>query len=298
MGKYASAVVKQAQAWLGLKESNGGHKEIINTYNSHKPLARNYKMTLSDPWCATFVSAVAIKLGYTDIIPTECSCTKMIEKLKKIGSFVENENRTPSPGDIIFYDWDDKANYKTTDDKNAPEHVGIVEKVENGNITVIEGNHDGSDADKIDGVERRVLPVNGRYIRGYGVPKYDAEAVKTPTKTPAKTETATTTKVDVEAIAKQILYGNNPYGDGETRKKNLKAKFGAATAKKIQDKVNELYNADKAKPIVHTCTNKDTLWGIAKKYLGNGSRYPEIMKLNGLTSTIIHAKQKLKIPTK
>ena len=32
MSKYASKVVAQAQAWLGLKELNGGHKEIIDIY--------------------------------------------------------------------------------------------------------------------------------------------------------------------------------------------------------------------------------------------------------------------------
>lgn len=165
MSKYASKIVAQAQAWLGCKESNGTHKPIIDLYNSHKPLARGYKVTYTDAWCATFVSACAIKLGYTDIIPTECSCTRMIELFKNLGAWVENENRTPAPGEILFYDWDDNG---SGDNKGNPEHVGIVEDVSGGYITVIEGNYDNA-------VKRRVLSVNGRYIRGYGVPKYDAE---------------------------------------------------------------------------------------------------------------------------
>lgn len=172
MAKYASKVVAQAQAWLGAKEGEGSHKAIIDVYNAHKPLARGYQVTYKDEWCATTVSAVAIKLGYTDIIPTECSCSKMIELFKKLGSWVEDDSRTPNPGDIIFYDWEDDGK---GDNKNGPNHVGIVEKVSNGVITVIEGNHDGTDADRIDGVERREIKVNGKYIRGYGVPKYDAE---------------------------------------------------------------------------------------------------------------------------
>ena len=175
MAKYASKVVAQAQAWLGRKEGSSGHKAIVDIYNAHKPLARGYKVKYTDAWCATFVSSVAIKLGYTDIIPTECGCGKMIELFKKLGSWVENENRTPNPGDIIFYDFDDNGK---GDNLGAPEHVGIVEKVSNGQITVIEGNHDGTDADRIDGVERRQIAVNGKYIRGYGVPKYDAELIK------------------------------------------------------------------------------------------------------------------------
>lgn len=47
---------------------------------------------------------------------------------------------------------------------------------------------------------------------------------------------------------------------------------------------------------VHTVTKGDTLWGIAVKYLGNGTRYKEIKALNGLTSDTIFSGQKLKIP--
>ena len=47
---------------------------------------------------------------------------------------------------------------------------------------------------------------------------------------------------------------------------------------------------------VHTVVKGDTLWDIAKKYLGNGSRYPEIKTLNNLKSDTIYSGQKLKIP--
>lgn len=47
---------------------------------------------------------------------------------------------------------------------------------------------------------------------------------------------------------------------------------------------------------VHTVVKGDTLWDIAKKYLGNGSRYPEIKTLNNLKSNTIYSGQKLKIP--
>ena len=180
MGKYASEVVKQAKAWLGKNEGDGSHRAIIDVYNSHKPLARGYKMPYNVAWCATFVSAVSIKLGYTDIMPTECSCGRMVELYQKLGRWVENENRKPNPGDIIFYDWGDSGK---GDNKGWPDHVGIVEKVVGNNITVIEGNYDGTDADVVDGVERRTIAVNARYIRGYGVPKYDEEVVKAPVKT-------------------------------------------------------------------------------------------------------------------
>lgn len=165
MAKYASKVVEQAKAWLGCNESDGTHKKIIDVYNSHKPLARGYKVKYTDAWCATFVSAVAIKVGYTDIIPTECGCQKMIDLFKKIGAWVESDSRVPKPGDIIFYDWEDSGKGDNTGSAN---HVGIVEKVSGSTITVIEGNYSNS-------VKRRTIAVNGKYIRGYGVPKYVEE---------------------------------------------------------------------------------------------------------------------------
>ena len=168
MAKYASKVVELAKSWIGKNEADGSFKAIIDIYNSHSPLARGYKVKYTDEWCATFVSAVAIKLGYTSIIPTECGCPQMIELFKKLGCWIENENRTPNAGDIIFYDWEDNG---SGDNKGSANHVGIVEKVSNGTITVIEGNYSTKET-----VARRNIAVNGRYIRGYGIPKYDAEA--------------------------------------------------------------------------------------------------------------------------
>lgn len=193
MGKYASKVVDQAKAWLGKNEADGSHKQIIDVYNTHKPLARGYAVKYTDEWCATFVSAVAVKLGYTDIIPTECSCSKMIELLQKIGSFVESDAYVPAPGSIIFYDWNDSG---SGDNRGSADHVGIVEKVVGDTIHVIEGNYSNS-------VKRRYIRVNDKYIRGYGVPKYDAEpAVDKPT-----------TKKDVCTVEVNVLRkgskGNN-----------------------------------------------------------------------------------------
>ena len=215
MGKYAKNVVAQAQAWIGKKEKDGSHKEIIDIYNSHKPLARGYKVKYTDAWCATFVSAVAVKLGYTDIIPTECSCSKMIELLKKIGAWVEGDSYVPKGGDILFYDWDDSGK---GENKNAPDHVGIVEKVDSNTITVIEGNYSNS-------VKRRTIKVDGKYIRGYGVPKYDAEVA---TKT-------------VTQLAREVLKGK--WGNGSERKKRLTEAGYDYTA--VQKEVNRLCSSSK-----------------------------------------------------
>ena len=47
---------------------------------------------------------------------------------------------------------------------------------------------------------------------------------------------------------------------------------------------------------VYTVVHGDTLWDIAVKYLGNGSRYPEIKALNGLKSNVLYSGMKLKVP--
>ena len=154
--------VKTAESYLGCKESDGSHKKIIDRYNAHKPLARGYKVKYTDAWCATFVSSVAIQLGLTDIIPIECSCTEQIAMLQKMGAWVERDDYVPSPGDLIYYDWDAQPGECT----GAPDHVGIVVSVNGKTIRVIEGNYDNQ-------VKYRDICVEYVKTRGFGVPKYE-----------------------------------------------------------------------------------------------------------------------------
>lgn len=161
-------VVSTARSYIGHRESDGSHREIIDLYNSHKPLARGYAVTYTDAWCAAFVSAVAIKLGLTDVMPTECSCGAMIAlyKAHPTSLWEEDESVTPEIGDVIFYDWEDSG---AGDNMGAPDHVGIVSAVNGSTITAVEGNYSHA-------VKERTLSVNGRYIRGYGLPAYSAAA--------------------------------------------------------------------------------------------------------------------------
>ena len=199
----ASDIIKQAQKWVGKKETDGSFKEIINIYNNHRPLARGYAVKpATDNWCATFVSAVAIVCKATDIMPTECGCERMIELYKKIGCWIENENRTPNVGELVYYDWQDGKNYATTDNQGWSDHIGIVEKVEGNKITVIEGNYN-------EVVARRVLEVNGRYIRGYAVPKYEKEATVAAKPTTTTSSASAIKAGDIVSIAKGATYYNS-----------------------------------------------------------------------------------------
>ena len=154
--------VDTAKSYLGYLESSGKHRQIIDLYNSKSPLPRNYKVTYTDAWCATFVSACAIKCGMANIIPRECSCYFQVEQFQKMERWQENDGYIPKPGDIIYYDWQDNG---VGDNTGVPDHVGIVEYVSEGSICVIEGN-------KNDSVERRYITVNARNIRGYGLPNF------------------------------------------------------------------------------------------------------------------------------
>lgn len=156
--------VNQLREWIGRNEYDGTHKEIIDIYNAHKPLPRGYKVKYTDSWCATTVSAAAINVGYTAIIPLECSCGKMIQLAQQMGIWQENDAYIPSAGDIIMYDWQDSGN---GDDTGWADHVGVVETCDGSTITVIEGNYK-------DAVGRRNIAVNGKYIRGFICPKFDS----------------------------------------------------------------------------------------------------------------------------
>lgn len=223
MSSTATKIIKQAIAWIGKNESDGSHKEIIDVYNSHKPLARGYKMKDTDAWCSCFVSAVAIKCDATDIIPTEVGCEKHIELFKEKGIWIEDENRVPNPGDIIFFDWEDSG---SGDNKGRANHVGIVEKSTSKTITVIDGNNN-------DSVARRTIKVNGKYIRGYGVPKYDEESKKEEAKKSMSTKTDSKTYTVVKgdtlsSIARKykttyqrIYHANKTLIDNENKKRGV-----------------------------------------------------------------------------
>lgn len=260
-------VVAAAEAWLGAKTGSAQHKEIIKIYNAQRPLPRGTQMQESWAWCAVFVSAVSLKLGLRDIMPTEMSCHQMMLLYKKLGRWVENDAYVPSPGDVILYDWQDGTNYASTDNTGTPDHVGIVTSCDGITIRVIEGNVSNK-------VDTRVLVVNGRYIRGFGIPDYasmateeekpadktddlarkiateindsglNAEEVlakvsallgKKPAETPAEPEKKLTAE-EIDKIALEVL--NGKWGNGVTRRRRLTA--AGYDYRTVQNRVNEI----------------------------------------------------------
>lgn len=224
MDYYRSVIVAKAVSFLGATKGSAKHKEILAAYNGHKPLPRGVTMTVSMPCCATFVSAIAIMCNYTAIIPVECSCPQMIVLAKKMGIWQENDAYVPKPGDIILYDWQDNKT-GAGDNKGEADHIGYVESVSSGMITVIEGN--SGSAEK---VATRKLAVDGRYIRGYICPKYTASAPQT---APAKAELCTVT------VTMPVLRQGDKGPAVELMQRIIGAKpdgyFGPKTAAKLED---------------------------------------------------------------
>jgi len=73
-------------------------------------------------------------------------------------------------------------------------------------------------------------------------------------------------------------------------KQNTKNKTAAVKAKPPRP-------VEKPKQKTHTVVSGDTLWHIAKRYLGDGARYPEIAKLNNIKHpNLIYPGQVFKIP--
>ena len=108
-------------------------------------------------WCACFVSWCANECGYIDtgVIPKFAGCVLGSEWFKDRGQWADRSHE-PSAGTIIFFDW--KGDGET-------DHVGIVQKCENGTVYTVEGNSG-------DSCRTKAYVVGSSEIYGYGIPEY------------------------------------------------------------------------------------------------------------------------------
>ena len=117
-------------------------------------------------WCACFVSWCANECGYIDagVVPKFAGCVGGSDWFKNRGQW-QDGSYEPRPGDLIFFDWDDPGGYSGPQD-DVPDHVGIVERVENGVVYTVEGNSG-------DSCRQRSYSVGYYEIWGYGCPVYN-----------------------------------------------------------------------------------------------------------------------------
>lgn len=223
-GITAQDVLNVMRSWIGLSRSAGTHKVIIDTYNSYTPRARGYKVSYTDAYCDATISAAFIKLNAVSLIGgTECGVEKHVAIFKNKGIWDEDGTIIPKPGYIIVFNWNDN----TQPNDSWSDHIGIVEKVENGKITTIEGNM------KNGVVGRRIIPVGWGFIRGYAKPNYaNPSSNKTTTNAGSvstSVSTSTATKINI-AYAKSFNK-NLARHFTTTSKVNLRA--GASTSNAV-----------------------------------------------------------------
>lgn len=264
MGATAQDVLNVMKSWLGYNETNGKYKQIIDLYNSHKPLARGYAVQYDDEWCDTTVSAAAIKANAVDLIGTECGVEEHVKIFKSKGIWNEDGTVTPEVGWIIVYNWDDS----TQPNDGYSDHIGYVLKVVGNTITAIEGNKNGA-------VATRELSVGCGYIRGYAMPKYSSSCGGSVTPTPDKS---------IKDIAREVIAG--VYGNGDERRQAIESM--GYNYDEVQAKVNEILSGsstvEPSKTIEQVANDV-----IAGKY-GNGDERRKKIEAEGYDYAEVQAK--------
>ena len=155
-------IITKAYSYRGIQEGGPEHRAIIESYNSHKPLARGYAVQLSDAWCMVFISDLFIECGAVPALGvTECGCEEYLQAAKARGMCVSS----PVRGDLILYDWDGSG---------RASHIGLVVSVDKDVfMDVIEGNKSVS-------VGVRQLNYRCPYIRAIVRPRYEDSTSKQP----------------------------------------------------------------------------------------------------------------------
>lgn len=226
------AFVDHAKSYLGVSATNNGHKVFVDIYNNFIKsntkkieklgLPRKSYMSISYAWCACFASAMAIEMGYgMTLIPIEMSCTKLVAMAKEMGIWEETDSIVPAVGDLVLYVWSDGSDYKTTDAKGNPDHIGIVSKVSSSTFEVVEGNRNKQ-------VSTRLMNVNGRYIRGFIRPKFDSIATSGEEEKPVEYSMKLRV-LSYGCVGNDVKFLQTVLNGAENAKLERDGKFGPAT---------------------------------------------------------------------
>ena len=154
-------VLRAAASLVGVRGGTAAHQQLINDYNSVKPLPVGYAVKTTDDWCDIFVTTVFQREGLSGLIGRECGVERHIQIFKRLGIWNEDGTTTPKAGDIITFNWDQN----TQQNNGFADHIGIVESVSNGIIHTIEGNSNNQ-------VRRNTYRIGHGNIRGFATPRY------------------------------------------------------------------------------------------------------------------------------
>lgn len=139
------SILSIAKVYLGMKER----------YNNDTIFGDWYGMP-NQPWCAMFVSFCMYKAGVSqNVVKKFASCTVGWNWFAARGE-TRDRSYIPQKGDIIFFDWEPDG---------VLNHVGLVDRVADGIVYTVEGNHD-------DQVNQFNYSLTSNQIWGYVVPSY------------------------------------------------------------------------------------------------------------------------------
>ena len=156
-------VLRAAANLVGVRSGSAAHHQLVKDYNSINPLPVGYAVKNSDDWCDVFVTTVFQREGLSHLIGRECGVERHIQIFKRLGIWNEDGASTPKAGDIITFNWDQDSQQNN----GFADHIGIVERVENGLIHTIEGN-----SGVVGTVKRNVYRIGHGNIRGFATPRY------------------------------------------------------------------------------------------------------------------------------
>ena len=154
-------VLRAAASLVGVRGGSAAHHQLVNDYNSVRPLPVGYAVKDSDDWCDVFVTTIFQREGLSGLIGRECGVERHIQIFKRLGIWNENGASTPKAGDIITFNWDQDSQ----PNNGFADHIGIVESVSNGIIHTIEGNSGNQ-------VRRNTYRIGHGNIRGFATPRY------------------------------------------------------------------------------------------------------------------------------
>jgi hypothetical protein len=148
----ADTVVSIAKSQVGYKEGySGGHWNNIEKYAGQVP---GLAWANGQPWCAVFVSWVAMRAGVASLYPRTASVAAAASWWKNAGRWSEY----PAIGAQVIY--------------GGSAHTGVCVGYDATSIQVVEGNTNNDGSAEGNGVYLKTRLRNSTWITGYGVPKF------------------------------------------------------------------------------------------------------------------------------
>lgn len=199
-------LLKQAESYIGVRQGDARHKELIRKYNGVRPIPVGYPVKETDNWCAAFVTVMGDLSNTSKYFGRECGVHRFVQLFKK--QKIWRGLKKPQAGDLIVFDWR----------KNGwMDHIGIVEKCSTNKVIVIEGNTSRR-------VARRTYNWNDWRVAGYARPNYPTGADK-----PGRA---------ISDLASEVIAGK--WGNGNERNEALtKAGYNPQA---VQREVNKQLN--------------------------------------------------------